>query len=201
MRICLSLFKCNYLRKEKHFLSFLFNLSNFHQILNNLKKKKIVIAIVFPKLRTVLDFVRPLTKHRRFRTSFGNQHVKGFQTLVKSSWELFYHIFSSLWEEMIWKISPWLKFEIIRVFVNTHGLAITSILFQIVGIYRSLFKCNFLKKKKRFLRFLFHLWNLHQILNIFNKKKIVIANVFPKLRTGSDLVRPLTNKRIFKSTC
>ena len=102
---------------------------------------------------------------------------------------------------MIWKISPWLKFEIIRVFVNTHGLAITSILFQIVGIYRSLFKCNFLKKKKRFLRFLFHLWNLHQILNIFNKKKIVIANVFPKLRTGSDLVRPLTNKRIFKSTC
>ena len=99
------------------------------------------------------------------------------------------------------KPCPLLKFEIIGMFVDTHGLPITSILFRIVNICRSVFKCNYLKNKKHLLGFLFHLWNLHQILNIFNKKKIVIANVFPKLRTGSDLVRPLTNKRIFKSTC
>ena len=128
--------------------------------------------------------VRPLTKQRRVRTSFYSQRVKGFQTLVKSSWENFYHIFSSLWREMIWKISPWFKFDTIVVFVNIDGLLITSIMFRIVRIWRSLFKCNFLKNKKHFLSFIFHLWNLHQISNIFKKKKIVIADVFPKLTTG-----------------
>ena len=38
-------------------------------------------------------------------------------------------------------------------------------------------------KKKLFLNFLFHLWNLHQILNILEKKMIVIAHVFSKLKT------------------
>ena len=128
--------------------------------------------------------VRPLTKQRRVRTSFYSQRVKGFQTLVKSSWENFYHIFSSLWREMIWKISPWFKSDTIVVFVNIDGLLITSIMFRIVRICRSLFKCNFLKNKKHFLSFIFHLWNLHQISNIFKKKKIVIADVFPKLTTG-----------------
>ena len=127
--------------------------------------------------------VKPLTKKRRVRTSFDGQHVKGSKTLVKSSWEGFYQIYRSLWGEMIWKISPWSKFEIIVVFVNTHGLQTTSILLQSVRICRSLLKCNYLKNKKYFLSFFFHLWNLHQILNIFKKKEILIANVFPKLTT------------------
>ena len=38
-------------------------------------------------------------------------------------------------------------------------------------------------KTKIFLGFLFHLWNLHQILNISEKKKILIGNVFAKLAT------------------
>ena len=83
------------------------------------QKKKIDIANVFPILRTVKDFVRPLTKKPHFRTSFDSQHVKGSQTIVKSSWEHFYHIFPSPWGGMIWNISPLLKFQMIGVFVNT----------------------------------------------------------------------------------
>ena len=124
----------------------------------------------------------PLTIQRRLKTSFDSQHVKRFQTLVKSSWENFYHIFSSLWGEMIWKLSPWLKFEIIG-FLLTHGLPITSILFRIVRICRSLLKSSYIKNKKHFLGFLFHLWNLQQILNISKERKILIAHVFPKLAT------------------
>ena len=135
--------------------------------------------------------VTPLTIQRRLKTSFDSQHVKRFQTLVKSSWEYFYHISTSLWGEIIWKISPWLKFEIIG-FLLTHGLPITSIMFRIVTICRSLFKSSYLKNKKHFFGFLFHLWNLHQISNIFKKKKIVIANEFPKLATVEGLVTPLT---------
>ena len=53
----------------------------------------------------------------------------------------------------------------------------------ILRIRSALFKCNYFKKKKLFLIFLFHLWNLHQILTIFEKKMIVIANIFLSLQT------------------
>ena len=64
--------------------------SNF----DHLKKNKIVIANVFPKLTTVRGLVMPLTIQHCLKTSFDSQHVKRFQTLVKSSWELFYNTFS-----------------------------------------------------------------------------------------------------------
>ena len=45
----------------------------------------IVIATLFPKLQTVKNVVRPLSKKHRSRTNFDSQHVKGSQTLVKSA--------------------------------------------------------------------------------------------------------------------
>ena len=119
LRICRSIFKSSYLKKEKHFLGFLFHLWKLHQILNIFKKNKIVIAILFPKLANVQGLVPPLTIQRRPKTSFDSKHVKRFQTVVKSSLEHFYHIFSSLQGKMIRKISPWFKFEIMGLFVNT----------------------------------------------------------------------------------
>ena len=119
VRICRSLFKCNYLKNACVLLSFLFHLWNLNDILNIFKKKKIIIANVFPKLQTVKCLGRPLHKKRRFRTSVDSQHVKRYQTLSKSVWKYFYHIFSSLWGKKIWKISPLYKFEILGVFVNT----------------------------------------------------------------------------------
>ena len=65
----------------------------------------------------------------------------------------------------------------------TLWLPMTNILFRIVRICSSRFKCNYLKNKKFFLNILFNLLNLHQILNIFERKNIVIANVFPRLQT------------------
>ena len=199
VRICRSLFKSSYLKNKNHFPGFLFHLWNLHQISNIFKKKTIVIGNVFPKLATVQDLVRPLTIQRNFKTSFGSQHVKRLQTLAKCSWENLYKIFSSLWGEIIRKISPWSRFEIIG-FLLTHGLQITSILFRIVRICRSLFKSSYLKNKKHFLGFLFHWWNLRQFSNIFEKKKIVIGNAFPKLATVQGLVTPLTIQRSLKTS-
>ena len=152
VRICRSLFKSSYLKNKRHFLGYLFKLWNLHQILKNFKQKKILIANVFPKLATVQVLVTPVTIQRGLKTSFDSQHVKRFLTQVKSSWEIFSHIFSSLRGEIIWKISPWLKFEIIG-FLLTHGLLITSILLRIVRICRSLLKSSSLKTKKHFASF------------------------------------------------
>ena len=38
------------------------------------------------------------------------------------------------------------------------------------------------------MNFFFQLWNLDQILNIFEEKMTVIANVFPKSKTVETLV-------------
>ena len=119
LRICGSPSQSSYLKnKKKIFLSFLFHWWYLHQILNIPKKKNIVIANEYPKLATGQGLVTPLTIQRRLQTSIESEHGKQFQTPVKSSWEHFYHIFSSVWGEMIWKISPWLKFEIRGLFVN-----------------------------------------------------------------------------------
>ena len=119
VRISKSWFKYNYLKNERHFVNFLSIFCNINQILNILKKKLIVLAHVFPKLKIGKDLVRQLSKKVRFRRSFDSQHVKGSQIRVKSQWEHFYHIFSSLWGELIWKISPLLLCEILREFFNT----------------------------------------------------------------------------------
>ena len=119
VRNCRSLFKSSYLKNKKHFPGVLFHLWNLHQLSNISNKKTIVIGNVFAKIATVQGLVTPPTIQRRLKPSFDSQHVKRFQTLIKSSCEHFYHIFSSLWGEIIWKTSPWLNFEIIGLFVNT----------------------------------------------------------------------------------
>ena len=70
--------------KRKTFSDFFFHFWILHQILNILKENMIVIANVIPKQQTVKVFVRKLSKEHRFRTSFGNQHVKASQMLSKS---------------------------------------------------------------------------------------------------------------------
>ena len=74
-----------------------------------------------------------------------------------------------------------------------------SILFKIVRICNSQFKCTYLKSEKLFLNFLFIFWNLHQILNILKKRIILIANEFPKLDTVKIFLRPLSKKRRFRT--
>ena len=106
VRICRCLFRCNYLKNKKHFPSFLLPLRNLHQILIIFKKKKIVVANIFPKLTTFQDSVRPLTKKHRVRTSFHNEHVKVAQALAKPSLKHFYQIIPLPLGEKIRKIYP-----------------------------------------------------------------------------------------------
>ena len=83
------------------------------------KKKMMVIVNVFPKLQTVKNFIRPLCKNLRFGTRFDHPHVKVSRILAKSSWEHFYHVFSSFWGELISKMAPLVLGEILGVFINT----------------------------------------------------------------------------------
>ena len=170
VRICSSWLKWNYLKNEKLFLSFFVPFMESISDLKHFQKKKIVIANLFWILETVKDLVRPESKKHRFRTSFNCEYVKGSQTLVKSSWEYFYQYF----HQSMWKwLGKYLPYWSLKSYgcLLTHWLAITSILFRIVRICRSPFKCNYVDNKNVFVSFLFNLWNPHQILKVFQKKE------------------------------
>ena len=179
-RIYNSQFKCKYVKNEKLLLNFLFHFWNPHQILNILKKKMMVIANVFPNFQTVKNFFTPLCKNGRFGTRLDSPRVKVSRILAKRPWECFYHVFSSIWGKLIWKISPLVLGEISGVLLNTLS-ADGKYPFRYIENWNSQFKCQYLKNERLFLTFLFHFWNLHQILNILKKKMMVIANILMNL--------------------
>ena len=74
-----------------------------------------------------------------------------------------------------------------------------NILFKVVRICNSQFKCSYFKNEKIFLNILFHFWILHQILNTLKEKIIVIANVFPKLQTVKSFARKLSQEHRFRT--
>ena len=151
-KICHSQFKWNYLLNEKLFLNFLFHFWNLHQILNVLKEKMIVIANVFPKFQTVKNFLRPLFKKSRFRTRFDSQHVKVSRILAKSPREHFYHVFSSFWGKLIWKMSPLMLGEISGAFVNTY-IAVGKYLVQYCHNLQLPIQMQLSEKRKTFSQF------------------------------------------------
>ena len=83
------------------FRNFCTHFWNRNQCFNILKQKMTLIACVFLKSQTTKDLVKPISKKHRFITPLYSQHVKGSQTLVKSAWQHFYYIFSSLWGKLI----------------------------------------------------------------------------------------------------
>ena len=115
--------------------------------------------------------------------------------LHESALIMFFHQFGGSWFE---KYLPWCYLKS-KGCLLTHWLAMASILFNIARICNSQFKCKYLKNEKLFFNFLFHFWNLHQILNILKKKMMVLANVFLKLQTVKNFVAPICKKRRFRT--
>ena len=76
--------------------------------------------------------------------------------------------------------------------------SVASILFKILRIWNSQFKCNYVKNEAFFLKFLLHFWILYQILNILKENIIVIANIFLKLLTVKIFVRKLYKEPRFR---
>ena len=83
------------------------------------KKKITLIAEVFPKLRTSKNLVRSISKKSRFKGSFGKEHGKRAQTMLKFEWKHLYHIYWSLWRQLTWEKSLLVICKVSRLFPNT----------------------------------------------------------------------------------
>ena len=72
------------------FLKFILNFEHFQ------RKKMSLIADVFLKLRTQKNLVRSISKNSGLKGSFGKQHGKRVQTLLKFAWQHLYDNYSSV---------------------------------------------------------------------------------------------------------
>ena len=70
-------------------------------------------------MRTRKNLVRSMSEKSRFKGSFGKQHGKRAQTLLKFEWKHLYHISWSLWRKLPLKKSLLLIWKISRRFPNT----------------------------------------------------------------------------------
>ena len=78
-----------------------------------------LIADVFRKLRTKKNHVRSTSQKWSFKGSFGKQHGKPAQTLLKFAWQHLYHIYWLLWRQLTCKKSLLVTWKISRLFPNT----------------------------------------------------------------------------------
>ena len=106
--------------KEKTFSHFFsaflkapLNFEHFQQ------KNITLIADVFPKLWTRKDLFRSISKESHLKGSFGKQHGKRAQTLLKFTWQDLCHIYWSLWTQLTLKKSLSVRRKISWLFRNT----------------------------------------------------------------------------------
>ena len=107
-------------RKEKTFSEFFSAFLKSNLNIEHFQEKKMsAIADGFPKLRTPKNLVRSMSKKARFKGSFGKQHGKRAQTMLKFAFQHLYHIYWSLWMELTSKKSVLVTCKISRLFPNT----------------------------------------------------------------------------------
>ena len=79
----------------------------------------ILIADVFPKLRTPKNVIRKMSEKPGLRGPFQKKHRKRPQKLLQSWRRQLYHIYWSLWTSFSWKKSVLVICKILRLFLNT----------------------------------------------------------------------------------
>ena len=133
-----------------------------------------------------------------FRGPLDREHGKSVEIMFQSEWRDLYKIYESLWRKLHWKKSLLVIHEILRQFVDTltvdekHYLLKTDNLTQPIQIQLS-------QKEKSFAVFFFlHFQNLKKILNIFQKRTILKADVFREIPLTKNMVRSMSKKPCFR---
>ena len=108
-------FQRNSIKKKKHFLELSLHFWNL-ETFRILKKKMLLMTLIFPKLLIPKNVVTWMSESCYFRRPFASKHVKESQTLLMSAWQHFYGKFpfmskkvrcisSLLFGSKIWRVS------------------------------------------------------------------------------------------------
>ena len=164
-----------------------------------MEEKIVAIANVLMKLETVKNFVRKFSKKRRYTIRFDSQNVKASQMLGKSPCELFYHVFLSLSWKLIWKMSPLVLGEILRVFVKTLTADDKYPLEDCENLQLPI-QMQLSGKQTTFAEFFVPFLESTPNFKFFERKANRNSECIPKLETVKNLLRTLSKKRRFR-TC
>ena len=156
-------------------------------------------AEVLPKVRCPKSKVRLRSKKSRSKGSFGKQHGKRAQTLLKFAWQYLYHIYWVLWMELTCKESLLVICKISRLFPKRLTFDSKYSIFK-GGHLTQTIQMQLSRKQKLFLNFFLHFWNLVWILNIFKKKMTLEVEVFPKLRIPKNIVLSMSQSSRYRGS-
>ena len=139
-----------------------------------------------------------MSKKSCFRGHFGGRLGEREEALLKSGLHQLYHSYWSLWRQLGCKKSLLLIWKDLTLFLN--GLTTHEWYSRCNGDnLRGPNHMHLSPKQETFSRsFFLNFWNLHESLNIFQKRKTVIADVFPKLRTPKNVLQSISKKSHFK---
>ena len=140
-----------------------------------------------------------MSKKSRFKGSFGKQHGKRAQTLLKFAWQYLYHIYWVLWMELTCKESLLVICKISRLFPKRLTFDSKYSIFK-GGHLTQTIQMQLSRKQKLFLNFFLHFWNLVWILNIFKKKMTLEVEVFPKLRIPKNIVLSMSQSSRYRGS-
>ena len=161
--------------------------------MNIFKKKMILIAEVFPKLRTPKNMVTSMSKKSRFKGSFGKQHGKRAQTLLKLGWPHLSHIYWSLLMQLTCKKSLLVTFKISRLFPNTLSADGKYSPFKRDNLTQPI-QMQLSRKQKSFSDFFSAFLKSNWHFGCLKEKMTLIGDVFPKLQPPKNVVRSTSKK-------
>ena len=120
------------------------------------------------------------TQKTRIRILMDSQHIKGSETLLKSSPQYFCRILRSLSKKFSSKNSVLAVSEIFKLFVYLLTPDDELSLSVNASVSRNQFKCNYLQIEKYLLNFFLHFLNLYVILNSLKRKMNFRGDFFLK---------------------
>ena len=174
-------------KNQKSFARFFIAFLKCAWNLEHFQKKKSILASLFPKLLTLQDVSTYTSKRSCFWTPFANERVNGFQTLLKSARHHYYPLFWSIQGKLIWKKSPSVWYEILRLFVNAltandkySGSNMQNLTWQL--------QTPLSQKQKSlswfFIAFLKYAWNLEHFWKQDEYPSLIISEIIDAERRG-----------------
>ena len=156
--------------------------------MNIFKKKMTLIAEVFPKLRTPKNMVTSMSKKSRFKGSFGKQHGKRAQTLLKFAWQHLYHIYWSLWRQLTWRKSQLVICKISILFPDTLSANSRYSFLNRDNLTQPI-QMQLSQQQKLFSKFVSAVLKSRLNFEQFQNKMTHLDGVVPDLRTQKNVVR------------
>ena len=179
-RIFFNNFKRYYLKNGRLFLYFLLHIWNVHEIQNILKKRMRVLEKLFPKLLFRKEIATEASRRSCFRTPFGNQRVKGFQTGLKVARHYYYPFSPWIPGKLIWKKSDLFWYYFLTLFANTFT-ADDKYSFRNIQNFQQQLQALLSEKRKTFswffIAFLKYAWNLEHFEKNDECPSLIISEI------------------------